>query len=71
MTDDEIDALHRALQACGLTQITPGTWGLRMPDGSMALRSVMTRADLRALTREQAHEHLDHVKGWITAQRQS
>jgi hypothetical protein len=70
MTDEEIDALYRALRALGLTQVTPGTWGLRMPDGSLDPRNVMDRDDLRGLTPEAGQEHLESIKAWIADRRQ-
>ena len=70
MTDEEIDALYRAVKAWGLFQRTPGTWGLRMPDGSMEWRNVMERAELRPLTPEAGREHLERIKAWVEDQRE-
>jgi hypothetical protein len=70
MTDEQIDALYGAVRALGLIKVTPGTWGLRMPDGLMELRSVMERADLRPLTPEDGREHVERIKEWVEAQRQ-
>jgi hypothetical protein len=70
MTEEEIDAFYGAVKALGLIQRTPGTWGLRMPNGTFEHRSVMERAELRGLTPEDGAAHLERIKAWAEAHRQ-